>query len=167
MRAVKQACGTYRPTEARIRLTDGGPGLNRGFAKDLSGCVSYEIGDDLVGFVDLPGFHLFEVDSGGLLGGVAEPLADDRHGDAFAPCTAGPGMAGHVEREVVFEPHVTREGAQQAQIVDAVPLVEAVEFLFVLPLFVQAPFRAGPAGVGVAPFRCRRIGRAKGVEGSS
>lgn len=71
-------------------------------------------------------------------------------------------------KEMLFsEPHVTREGAQQAQIVDAVPLVEAVEFLFVLPLFVQAPFRQGPAGVGVAPFRCRRIGRAKGVEGSS
>lgn len=56
-----------------------------------------KIGDDLVGLVNLLGLHLVEVYPCGFLGGVSEPLADDGYGDAFAACSAGPSVAGHVE----------------------------------------------------------------------
>ena len=58
---------------------------------------SSKIGDDLVGVVDLLGFHLFEVYACGLLGSVSESLADDGHGDPFPSCAAGPSMSCHVE----------------------------------------------------------------------
>ena len=57
----------------------------------------------LVCSVHLRGVYLCEVDAGGVLAVVAQPLADDGQGDVLAVGDAGPGVACHRHGEGMRE----------------------------------------------------------------